>query len=153
MKKLTLLLLIFPVALILFSCKTYNEDDKTEFDEKISKYIEKNKIEGMQRSDSGLYYKIIEPGSDRKILYEDEVHFKYKGKLTNGTVFDDQTKEGQTFKLRDLIAAWKEIMLELGEGGKAYIITPPQLGYGDHELNKIPQNSILIYDIEIVEVI
>lgn len=152
MKKFSILI-IFPALLLFTSCKTYNEDDKSQFDTAIKSYIEENKIEGMQRSDSGLYYKIIEPGNDRKILYEDKVHFKYKGSLTDGTIFDDQTKEGQTFMLRELIAAWKEIMMELGEEGKAYIITPPQLGYGDHELEKIPQNSILIYEIEIVEVI
>jgi FKBP-type peptidyl-prolyl cis-trans isomerase len=106
----------------------------------------------MTRTDSGLYYKIIDQGSERKIKYKDQVHFKYKGTLKDGTVFDDQMEAGQTFHVSELIAAWKEVMMELGEGGKCSLISPPQLGYGNYDLEKIPPNSILIYELEIIEV-
>lgn len=145
-------LLIFVIPLIVLGCKTYTEDDKASFESDIKSYIKKNKLEGLTRSGSGLYYKIEQKGEGRTINYKDRVHFKYLGKLTNGKEFDNQQAEGQTFYVQELIPAWKEIMLELGEGGKAFIISPPHLGYGDHELEKIPQHSILIYEIEIVEV-
>lgn len=145
--------LFLPLTLLFFSCKTYNEEDKASFDDKINAYIEQEHIEGMVRSESGLYFKIIEPGEDRKIRYDDEVKFRYKGTLIDGAVFDDQTEDGQQFKVRELIPAWKEIMLELGKGAKVQLIAPPQLGYGDHDLEKIPKHSILIYELEIIEVI
>jgi FKBP-type peptidyl-prolyl cis-trans isomerase FkpA len=147
------LLILLSLPLILFSCRTYSEDDKKQFDQEIESYIKKNKIAGLTRTDSGLYFKILEPGQPEKIKFRDQVHFKYIGKLTDGTVFDDQMKEGQTFQVQELIAAWKEVMLELGEGGKAYLITPPHLGYGNYDLDKIPQNSILIFELEIIEII
>lgn len=146
-------ILFFLIPIALLSCRTYSDEDKAHFDKEIEAYIKSKGLKGLERSESGLYYRIDDEGSERKILFKDQVHFKYKGTLTNGKVFDDQTKEGQTFYVQELIGAWKEIMLEIGEGGKAFIIAPPQLGYGNHQLDKIPQNSILVYELEIVEVI
>lgn len=144
---------LFPfltLVLLMTSCHTYNDQDKEQFDQKIQSYLKKKHIT-CKRSDSGLYYKIIEPGNGDYIKFQDEVTFTYHGTLIDGTVFDDQTKP-VSFKVRELIAAWKEIMLELKPGAKAFLVAPPQLGYGDHQLDDIPQHSILIYDIEIKEV-
>jgi FKBP-type peptidyl-prolyl cis-trans isomerase len=147
MKKLTFLLL-FPI--LISSCQTYNDQDKQQFDKKIQAYLKKKKI-SCTKSDSGLYYKILEPGNGEYIKFQDEVSFTYHGTLIDGTVFDDQ-KKPVSFNVRDLIAAWKEIMLELKPGAKAFLVAPPQLGYGDHQLDDIPQHSILIYNIEIKDV-
>ncbi len=140
------------IGLIVVSCKTYSEDQVDAFDKEIKAYIEKNSLD-CERSNSGLYYKIIDEGEGRKVKYKDIVRFTYEGKLLDGTVFDAKTEEPVEFQVSDLIAAWKEIMLDLNEGGKAYIISPPQLAYGDRELDDIPANSILIFSLEIVEVI
>lgn len=145
----TLLFLALTV-LVLVSCSTYNDQDKKRFDEKILTYLKKRKIK-CTRSDSGLYYKIIEEGSGAYIKFQDEVTFTYHGTLIDGTVFDEQ-KKPVSFKVRDLIAAWKEIMLELKPGAKAFLVAPPQLGYGEYKLDDIPQQSILIYTIEIQDV-
>ena len=131
-------------------CTTYSENDKSTFDEQIEAYLKKNNKE-CDRSESGLYYKIIEQGNGRKIKYGDRVSFTYKGELLDGTVFDKQTKPIE-FDVAILIAAWKEAMLMLNEGGKAYIVAPPHLGYGAHELEDIPVNSIIVYTMEVVEV-
>ena len=147
LKKLTFLLFI---PILIASCQTYNDQDKQQFDKKIQAYLKKKKI-SFTKSDSGLYYKILEPGNGEYIKFQDEVSFTYHGTLIDGTVFDDQ-KKPVSFKVRDLIAAWKEIMLELKPGAKAFLVAPPQLGYGDHQLDDIPQHSILIYNIEIKDV-
>ena len=143
-------LLIIVTVLILASCKTYSDEELNRFDEQIELYLEKKSIE-CKRSSSGLYYKIIEPGEGKTIQYRDHVSFTYKGTLLDGTVFDDQ-KEPVEFEVSALIGAWKEIMLELKKGGKAYLISPPQLGYGSHHLDDIPENSILIFEMEVVDV-
>lgn len=137
-------------SMLLLACTTYSEQDKKQFDRKIQSYISKKKLK-CRRSDSGLYYSILKPGSGDHIKFQDEVTFSYHGTLMDGTVFDDQ-KTPVSFEVRELIAAWKEIMLELKPGAKAFLIAPPQLGYGDHKLDDIPQNSILIYTIEIEDV-
>jgi len=138
-------------VVLLSSCgPTYSDEEKSSFDVQIEKYLKANNKE-CERSSSGLYYKIIEQGEGRKIKYSDKVAFTYKGELLDGTVFDNQTKPVE-FDVSVLIAAWKEIMLELNEGGKAFLIAPPQLGYGTHQLDDIPPNSILIFTMEVKEV-
>lgn len=143
-------LIAFVSLLVLTACTTYSEEDKSNFDTQIESYLKKNKQE-CERSSSGLYYQIIEQGEGRAIKYGDRVAFKYKGELLDGTVFDKQTKPIE-FDVDVLIAAWKETMLMLNEGGKAFIVVPPHLGYGTHELDDIPPNSILVYTMEVVEV-
>lgn len=134
------------------SCKTYSEEDKLTFDQKISNYLKKSKIK-YQKSESGLYYFIEKEGVGEFIKPTDEVSFTYLGKLINGNVFDGKnTKTPVNFKVTDLIMGWQEAMLYLKKGGKAKLIVPPQLGYGDYDLDDIPPNSVLLFDIEIKEV-
>jgi FKBP-type peptidyl-prolyl cis-trans isomerase FkpA len=145
-KYFALVVLTFTLA----ACQTYSDRDKKQFDKQIQSYLKKNKII-CTKSDSGLYFKILEPGKGAYIKFQDEVSFTFHGTLIDGTVFDHQ-KEPVSFKVKDLIAAWKELMLELKPGAKAFLVAPPQLGYGDHQLDDIPQHSILIYTIEISDV-
>lgn len=145
-------LLVFLAPLILLTaCQTYSDDDKKGFDKEIQAYLDKEGVD-CERSSSGLYYEIIEPGEGELIKYQDKVEFTYKGTLLDGTVFDEQLEEPVEFNVRELIGAWKEIMLELREGGKAFLVAPPQLGYGDRELEDIPANSILVFEMEVIAV-
>jgi FKBP-type peptidyl-prolyl cis-trans isomerase FkpA len=141
-------LLVF--VLTLFSCSTYNDDEIGSFDKQIKDHLSKKGIE-CKRSSSGLYYKIIEPGEGVQIKYTDRVSFTYKGEFLNGKVFDHEKKPVE-FEVRQLIGAWKEIMVELRPGGKAFLVAPPQLGYGDRQLDDIPANSILVYNLEVHDV-
>jgi FKBP-type peptidyl-prolyl cis-trans isomerase FkpA len=147
MKKIVLLLL---VLVSITSCRTYSEDDKQSFDAQIKTYLEKKGIE-CERSESGLYYKIIEEGEGEYIKFTDVVSFTYKGEFLDGEVFDNE-KKPVDFMVKDLIGAWKEIMLELKPGAKAFLVAPPSLGYGDRQLDDIPANSILVFNMEIVGV-
>jgi FKBP-type peptidyl-prolyl cis-trans isomerase FkpA len=144
MTKIVMFLLF---AAVLVGCKTYNEEEKKSFDGEIKTYLEKKGIT-CKRSDSGLYYTIIEPGEGRNIHFEDIVSFSYTGSFINGQKFDQQKKPVE-FAVKDLIGAWKEIMLELKAGAKVFLVTPPQLGYGERELDDIPANSILVYEITV----
>jgi FKBP-type peptidyl-prolyl cis-trans isomerase FkpA len=145
----TVIALLF-IAFAFVGCKTYSDDDKKGFDEKIQAYLKKKDIE-CTKSASGMYYKILEEGTGTTIRYKDRVSFTYKGEFLSGEVFDEQT-EPLEYQVEELIGAWKEIMLEMKEGGKAFLVAPPQLGYGDHQLDDIPPNSILVYEIEVVKV-
>ena len=135
------------LLIVLISCKTYTEDDKTNFDKQISNYLKEHSIQ-CERSESGLYYHIYDEGKGDYIQFTDDVSFSYKGTLLNGTVVDLQ-KKPITFNVKELIAGWKEIMLKIKPGAKVFIAIPPHLGYGDHELEKIPKNSILLFEMEI----
>ena len=148
MKKIIYLILLI---LLTSSCKTYSDDDKKNFDTQINSYLKKYKIKNLIRSKSGLYYKIIQEGKGKKIQYSDNVSFSYRGKLLNGTTVDFQ-KKPITFAVKDLITGWKEILLNSKAGAKVFMILPPSLGYGENDLDNIPPNSVLIFDMEIVKV-
>lgn len=138
------------LSLLISGCQTYSDNDVDKFDEQIQAYLKKNDIE-CESSSSGLYYKIINEGNGNIVQTKDIVQFTYKGTFIDGKVFDEQ-KEPVEFEVGALIAAWKEIMLKLREGGEAFIVAPPQLGYGSHKLEDIPSNSILVYELKVIEV-
>ncbi|MDX2361831.1 MAG: FKBP-type peptidyl-prolyl cis-trans isomerase [Crocinitomicaceae bacterium] len=147
MKYLSIVFLL----IVLTACKTYSDDDLNQFDTEIEAYMDENNLD-LEKSSSGMYYSIIEPGDERKIQFTNVVSFKYTGELLDGTEFDNQMEEAITYEVSELIGAWKEIMLELGNGGKAFLIAPPSLGYGTHDLEDIPANSVLIFNMEVVDV-
>lgn len=143
-------LLFLLVGLMVTSCNDYSDKDMQSFDDKIASYVKKNKLE-MIKSDSGLYYTIHEKGEGDSIKGDALISAIYTGRLLNGKIFDKQNKPTE-MKLKDLIHGWREVAFYMNSGGKATIIVPPQLGYGSRKMNDIPKNSILIFDIEIVDV-
>jgi peptidylprolyl isomerase len=106
---------------------------------------------------SGLEYTITEKGSGKKPQNGDKVIVHYTGKLTNDTVFDSSVKRGQAFEFvlgaGKVIKGWDEAFLLLQVGDKATIKFGPELGYGANANGKIPANSTLIFDIELLDVI
>jgi FKBP-type peptidyl-prolyl cis-trans isomerase len=85
-----------------------------------------------------------------------EVH--YTGTLTNGTKFDSSHDHGQPLEFTlgggQVIKGWDEGILGMKEGGRRKLTVPPAMGYGSQEApgGKIPPNSILIFDIELLKV-
>lgn len=146
MKLISALLL----SLLFLGCNSYSDEEKKTYDEQIVEYLEKKNLK-CKKTSSGLYYKIINQGEGRPILYKDEVSFKYKGEFLDGKVFDEKSEPIQ-YPVQELIGAWQEILLMLNEGGSAYLVCPPHLGYGGYDLDDIPPNSILVYNLEVVEV-
>ncbi len=118
-------------------------------------FLEENgRQEGVQTTESGLQYRIIEPGSDVRATAQDTVRVTYKGTLLDGTVFDE-TPEGADpieFPLDRVIPGWTEGMQLIGEGGKITLYVPSALGYGERGNQGIAPNSTLIFEVELVEV-
>lgn len=104
------------------------------------------------RHSTGFYYEILAPGSATKPLQASTVYVKYKGTLLDGTEFDSQYNPGATgFVLINLIDAWKYAIPLVGKGGKLRISVPSALGYGCQATTKIPPNSPLYFEIELVD--
>ncbi|WP_390821145.1 FKBP-type peptidyl-prolyl cis-trans isomerase [Tuwongella immobilis] len=91
---------------------------------------------------------IAEPG---KTL---DVH--YTGTLTNGEVFDSSVPRGKPFTFRlgsgQVIQGWEQGLSGMKVGGKRRLTVPPLLGYGQRDMGKIPANSTLIFEIELLKV-
>lgn len=135
------------LLIALVACKTYTEDDKKSFNLTITSFLKKQHIT-CQKTASGLYYKIIQPGKGEYIKFQDIVSFSYRGSFLDGKLFDKQVKPIE-FPVKELIPAWKEILLELQPGAEIYMVVPPHLGYGDNDLNDIPPHSILVFKMKI----
>ena len=114
---------------------------------------EYEKTAGVKKTESGLLYKIEKAGSGESPKPSDTVKVHYKGTLTDGTTFDSSYDRGEPieFQLSQLIPAWIEAIPMLKKGGKMEIVVPPQLGYGDRPAGKIPANSTLIFEIELLD--
>ena len=151
MKQLFFLLMAFLAAATLSSCDSYSDEELQDFDKKIANYLKGKNIK-CKKSASGLYYKILEEGEGDLIQFTDKISVKYKGTFLDGETFDEQT-EPIEMAVSEQINAWKELMLQLKKGSKAYMVVPPHLGYGGYEVAKIPPNSTLVFELEVVEVL
>jgi FKBP-type peptidyl-prolyl cis-trans isomerase FkpA len=150
---LTKSVLCCSLLLLAIGCKTYSEDDKQSFDAKIERYIAKKNWD-LTKSETGLYTQQLAEGTgDEPVIFGSEVTISYKGTLLNGTTFD-QTPPGKPLKskLDGLVLGFREGLLGQKEGAKIRMIVPPQLGYGDMSLDKIPQNSVLVFELELIDV-
>ncbi|MBK9256050.1 MAG: FKBP-type peptidyl-prolyl cis-trans isomerase [Saprospiraceae bacterium] len=106
-----------------------------------------------QFTESGLFYKIVIQGSGKKFSYGNDVMVYYKGYFTDGNIFDSNIghRKPYKFKLGQVIHGWNEGLHLLSPGSKAVLMIPSHLGYGNEGLpEKIPPNSVLIFEIETI---
>lgn len=103
----------------------------------------------------GLYYKIMNEGSGKSVLVTDSVLVNYKGYLfSDGTVFDQTTGTPRKFPLNRLIMGWQIGLPLLKTGGKIKMVIPSHLAYSIRTRSpKIPPNSTLVFEIEVVDVL
>jgi len=112
---------------------------------------ENGKKPGVTTTASGLQYKVITPGTGRKPTASDTVTVNYRGTLVDGAEFDSSYARGKpaTFPLNGVIAGWTEGVQLMQEGGKAQLVIPPSLAYGDKgEL----ANQVLVFEVELIKV-
>jgi FKBP-type peptidyl-prolyl cis-trans isomerase len=108
---------------------------------------------GAVRSASGMVYEEVKAGSGDSPKATDVVKVNYEGRLTDGTVFDSSFKRGQpaTFPLNGVIKCWTEGVQKMKVGGKAKLVCPSDLAYGDHgQGNLIPPGATLVFDVELL---
>lgn len=140
--------LMLSLSLMLFSC---TQENQAEVDEsKIQEYIKENKLEGFSAHSSGIWYKILVPGSGGSPNLNSQVTVNYKGYLLSGQVFDQTTGSPREFPLNGLIQGWQISIPLLQKGGKGTFLIPSALGYGSFSQGNIPANSVLAFEIELV---
>jgi FKBP-type peptidyl-prolyl cis-trans isomerase FkpA len=100
---------------------------------------------------AGFFYKIEEAGSGITPNTCSIVRVTYEGKLTDDTKFDEN-REGTSFILNQLITGWQYGIPLVKKGGKIKLYLPPTLGYGNRAQGEIPANSILIFEVQVLDV-
>lgn len=111
--------------------------------------------EGVKTTDSGLQYKVITAGAGKSPQKSDKVTVHYRGTLIDGTEFDSSysRNEPATFGVGQVIPGWTEALQMMKEGDKWEIYIPSKLGYGERGAGaKIPPNSTLIFEVELISV-
>jgi FKBP-type peptidyl-prolyl cis-trans isomerase FkpA len=147
--KITLCILMFSFL----ACKKKDVISQTTADDRIiQKYIEDNRLTAIA-SGTGLYYQITTAGSGAQPSAKSQVTVNYKGYLVNGSVFDQSKIGGYTTNLNAVIKGWQEGVPYIKKGGKIKLLIPSALGYGPNAAGSIPANSVLIFDIELLDVI
>lgn len=119
-------------------------------------FLAKNKTKpGVKTTASGLQYEVITEGTGEKPTAADSVTCHYKGTLLNGTVFDNSYDRGQpiTFSLGGVIPGWTEGLQLMSVGSRYKLYVPYTLGYGAFDYGPIPGGSLLIFEVELLNVI
>ena len=110
----------------------------------------------VQSSESGLHYKVLEPGSEVKPTMSDKVLVHYKGTLIDGTQFDSSYDRGEPaeFPLNGVVKGFGEGLTKVGAGGKIVLYIPSELGYGNSPRpgGAIKPGDTLIFECELVEI-
>ena len=111
--------------------------------------------EEAKKTDSGLVYYEMKEGDGKSPSLESTVEVHYHGTLIDGTVFDSSVERGQTisFPLNGVIRGWQEGLQLMKEGGKATLVIPSDLAYGDAGSGEIiPPGATLKFEVELFKV-
>jgi FKBP-type peptidyl-prolyl cis-trans isomerase len=118
-------------------------------------YLKKNKEKsGVKATASGLQYKVIKEGTGISPMATSKVKVHYRGTLIDGTEFDSSYKRNQPaeFQLNQVIPGWTEGLQLMKVGSKYELTIPSNLAYGERDNQSIPGNSVLVFEVELLEV-
>jgi len=144
--------------------KWRSEQARKMREEKAAKALEKSKAflaenakkPGVKVLDSGVQYQVIREGSGTPPTLDDKVKVHYEGHTIDGKKFDSSYDRGEpaTFALKGVVKGFSEALTHMKPGAKWKVYIPPELGYGKRGAgNVIGPNEVLIFDLELLEVL
>ncbi|MFH1058684.1 MAG: FKBP-type peptidyl-prolyl cis-trans isomerase [Pseudomonadota bacterium] len=110
---------------------------------------------GVKTTTSGLQYKALTAGKGAMPKAGDTVMVNYRGRLIDGTVFDDSYQRGQpaVFELEGIIKGWQEALQMMKEGDRWEIYIPSELAFGPQGAGpQIGPNAALVFEVELIKV-
>ena len=116
---------------------------------------ENAKRDGITVLESGLQYEVLQAGEGAKPSRESTVRTHYHGTLIDGTVFDSSYDRGQPaeFPVGGVIAGWTEALQLMATGSKWRLYVPSELAYGGQAVGSIPEHSVLVFDVELLDIL
>ena len=100
-----------------------------------------------------MYYIIEQQGTGPECNANSDVTVAYTGYFLDGQIFDGSDQQGVTFNLSGVIEGWTIGIPFFREGGTGKLLIPSALGYGSSNSGSIPANSVLIFDVTLVDVL
>lgn len=153
----------FKLNLIDFKRKETYESEKQQQSERqnildalaITDFLRKSNMLDATTDNYGNTFFITQFGEQKQIIQDDTVEINYVGKLLNGTVFDNSYNRNQALQFTvgkgQVIEGLDKGILNFHRGDKGLLVIPSRLGYGNKTVGKIPPNSILIFELEIMK--
>ena len=148
--------------------RTYGQELNQVLVERTNRIVDRVKAEGAEfitnfldcteeatKTESGMVYYEMVPGTGKQPTIQSSVEVHYHGTLTDGTVFDSSVDRGETisFPLGGVIQGWQEGLQLMKEGGKATLVIPSELAYGDEGSGQvIPPGATLKFEVELFKV-
>ena len=136
---------------------TFDVEGQKKIDEQvIRKYFRDNNIDTTKvvRTESGLYYLNVKPGTGAEVKAGNLVEVHYVGKFTNGAEFDNSWKRAQPLTLtvgaKQVIAGWDEGLQLMKVGEEALLFIPSHLAYGPYPQNGMPPSAVLIFNVDVL---
>ena len=149
MVRLNTLIAFVLMAIIPLMSGCKKEDDFADKDDQIIReYLTAHNLVA-EKTDSGLYYVIDEPGGAQHPTLNNQVRVTYSGYYTDGVDFDASTA---SFGLRGVIKGWQEGIPLFGKGGKGMLLIPSRYGYGSEPPPGVRKNAVLIFDIHLIDI-
>lgn len=142
-------LLLISVIFAFSACKKHKLQSEKD-DDTIKQYLSDHGLTAT-KTDSGLYVIVTNPGTGNGCGANSNVKVAYKGYYTDGSVFDQST--GAQFNLQSVIPGWTEGIPYFKEGGNGVLLIPSKLGYGESGSGSVPGNTVLIFDVKLIEVL
>lgn len=118
-------------------------------------FLEQNKGKpGVKVTESGLQYEVIKSGTGAKPKATDTVKVHYHGTLIDGKVFDSSIERNEPveFPVTGVIKGWVEALQLMSVGDKWRLTIPADLAYGARAAGDIPPNSVLVFEVELLEI-
>lgn len=111
------------------------------------------KEKGVKTLDNGAMIKLSRAGKGKSPKADGSVKVHYTGTLIDGTKFDSSRDRNEAFetKLTDVIPCWTKALQQMKPGSRAKVVCPPDTAYGNRPVGQIPPNSVLVFDIELLE--
>ncbi|UGA57160.1 FKBP-type peptidyl-prolyl cis-trans isomerase [Vibrio sp. VB16] len=153
--------IIFPIVILVlaafFIYRTWNNHKIADANVAIGQtFLENNaNEEGVITTESGLQYKVLQEGTGTENpTATSKVKVHYHGTLIDGTVFDSSVDRNEpiSFGLNQVIKGWTEGVQTMVVGQKIRLFVPSNLGYGKGGSGPIPPASVLIFDVELLEI-
>jgi FKBP-type peptidyl-prolyl cis-trans isomerase FkpA len=110
---------------------------------------------GAVKTESGMVYRELVAGAGGSPAATDTVSVHYKGTLIDGKPFDSSYDRGEPaqFPLNRVVPCWTEGLQLMKEGGKARLVCPSSLAYGDRGRPEIPPGATLVFEVELLEIV
>jgi len=150
--KRILLFLIIAFASVHCNKDDEGEDQSVIDDRIITQYIADNNLDA-ENIGNGLYFVDEETGTGENPNATSTVRVAYRGYFIDGQVFDESNSDGITFGLNQVIEGWTLGIPYFKKGGRGKLLIPSALAYGSNPRSGIPANSVLIFDIHLINIL